>query len=334
MSGTSTGFALVPSITLDTRGLPEEDQFEAWAAHTSNSRLQPLHDGGFMAHCVLWDLGSIQISWSRLDPFLSDRDKEKRDAVGTNYIQLILLLQGSMTFQSDEADELCEAGDVAVRDYAQSSLVKVLTPIECIVAYCARDFLERSMGASNYQGKLPGNPETEMLVSALRNVTDQLARVPARSAGRYAESLRALMSAALERASGRVSAEDVDRLSRAKRLIAMQPNGSLSTDQLCREMGVSRSVLYRLFEREGGVAAWDRRRRLLLFYRALIDPAEHQSTADLAVRHGFNDRSALHKIFKTAFGLSPSALRERREMGSVRPEDPADQARRMLGQLD
>lgn len=85
----------------------------------------------------------------------------------------------------------------------------------------------------------------------------------------------------------------------------------LSPDRICKDIGISRSSLYRLFEQDGGVANYIRKRRLRAIHRALVSP-EHAPyrIGDLAYRYGFQSNTQLSRAFKQEFGHAPSETRE------------------------
>ncbi len=85
----------------------------------------------------------------------------------------------------------------------------------------------------------------------------------------------------------------------------------LSPDRICKDIGISRSSLYRLFEQDGGVANYIRKRRLLAIHRALMSPENpHHRIGDLAYRFGFNSNTQLSRAFKLEFGHAPTETRE------------------------
>ena len=84
---------------------------------------------------------------------------------------------------------------------------------------------------------------------------------------------------------------------------------SLSTASLCQRLGVSRSKLFRLFKDDGGVQRYIRHRRLERVRMALTEPLRREAIGELAYRFGFSDSSHLTRLFKAAYGQTPTAFR-------------------------
>lgn len=98
---------------------------------------------------------------------------------------------------------------------------------------------------------------------------------------------------------------------RARRLIrARLADEALSPELICRELGVSRSRLYRLFEPLGGISSYIRRQRLLQARDALADPQETRPIMVIAEQWGFADPSVFSRSFRQEFGVSPRSVRE------------------------
>lgn len=92
----------------------------------------------------------------------------------------------------------------------------------------------------------------------------------------------------------------------------------LSPGVLAKELGVSRSQLYRAFEKFGGVRQYLLRRRLRRCLFALCDPANAvRRIADLAYDHGFADEAHFSRLFRQAFGLSPRATKAALQRGEL-----------------
>ncbi len=83
----------------------------------------------------------------------------------------------------------------------------------------------------------------------------------------------------------------------------------LSAATVARRIGVSRSVLYRLFEPAGGVTRFVQQRRVAQLRRSLSRPDEHRTVDELATASGFTSPSHAGRLFRDAFGVPPGEYR-------------------------
>ena len=100
---------------------------------------------------------------------------------------------------------------------------------------------------------------------------------------------------------------------------------SLEANMLCREVGMSRSQLYRLLEGEGGVSRYIQRQRLLASYAVLSDPSNSRRITVIAETLCFADASSFSRAFRQEFGSSPTDVRAAALAGS--PLQAAPKAR-------
>lgn len=96
----------IPTVKIDTTLLPVADQFAAWAQHSGNTRLVPVHPGAFLARGTFWNLGPVYVTEVHLDPFISDRDQHLVNAAATDYVQLVALFQGTVRLETSGSDVL------------------------------------------------------------------------------------------------------------------------------------------------------------------------------------------------------------------------------------
>ncbi|MDM9625593.1 helix-turn-helix domain-containing protein [Rhizobium sp. S152] len=100
-------------------------------------------------------------------------------------------------------------------------------------------------------------------------------------------------------------------MARAKRIISAQlADRDLSPEKLCRDLNVSRSRLYRIFEPCGGIFNFIRRQRLLRTRDILADNRERRSISLIAEEWGFMDPSTYSRTFRREFGVTPKEARE------------------------
>jgi len=86
-------------------------------------------------------------------------------------------------------------------------------------------------------------------------------------------------------------------------------SANLTIARLCRELGLSRTSLHRLFDDDGGVQAYIRNRRLEAVHHALTQGDSDEPLHLLADRYGFSDAAHLSRSFRARFGVAPSTYR-------------------------
>lgn len=308
----------IPRVIIDTTVIPEAEQFAYWAVHIRCSRLSQPTPGPFYSRGDMWNLGVLQMISMEVDPFVAIRDLEFVNAADADYIQCVHLLDGTMKFEDAANHAVLSAPACFVRDARQTSVITA-TRVRVLMLYFSRGFLEERAGPIDFQGPLADVPELALLRDMASDMIRFFPQVTEDSAALYAAILRDLTAAALLAAGATSKSTLSPLLAAAKEYVATQPPGTLSVAGITAALGVSRSVVYRLFEREGGLLAYDRMRRLRALHRAMCNPLNKCTIAELADRYGFRDQASLHRSFRKAFGYAPSELRRRRVADVVPP---------------
>lgn len=118
-------------------------------------------------------------------------------------------------------------------------------------------------------------------------------------------------------------------MARANKLIAAQlADRDLSPERLCRDLDVSRSRLYRIFEPNGGISNHIRRQRLLRTRDILADDMDRRSISAIAEEWGFTDASTYSRTFRREFGMTPKEAREAGWLGIKHPRIPSGDMQR------
>lgn len=125
---------------------------------------------------------------------------------------------------------------------------------------------------------------------------------------------------------------------RASRIIERKLHDpDLTPQKLCRDLGVARSRLYRVFEPVGGIANFVRRKRLLKTCDVLADSSDGRSISTIAQDWGFMDPSVYSRMFRKEFGLTPKEARAQGWRGHppmpVQQSGPPDGAANVLSTL-
>lgn len=98
---------------------------------------------------------------------------------------------------------------------------------------------------------------------------------------------------------------------------------SLDVALIGHKFGMSRSSVYRLFESEGGLANYIRRRRLMQAFSLLVLPPtqRHLRILDVAVECGFSSDMVFTRAFRKMFSLTPSMVRSMSELQAPELDD-------------
>jgi AraC-like DNA-binding protein len=145
---------------------------------------------------------------------------------------------------------------------------------------------------------------------------------------RLTGAVRAMVAACLVPSADRLSEAGgqigLSRMEMVRRTVSQHLRSPvLGAEVLCSELSMSRSHLYRLLEKEGGVIRYIRRRRLAEAYVALSDLSAAKSVAAIARELCFDDASAFSRALRREFGMSPSDARTAFHAGltPIRPKD-------------
>ena len=152
-----------------------------------------------------------------------------------------------------------------------------------------------------------------------RDLLQSLARTGATTGDRTeataTATLGALLGTTLGVSAGNVSGMPLfDAAKRSQMPGSIEANLArldLTAELIALRTGVSRSVLYCMFEPLGGVATRVRHRRLHPMRRALSRGDDVRSIREVAWTTGFTSASHANRSFREAFGMTPGEFRQR-----------------------
>lgn len=305
------------SIEMDTAAAPPAEQFElfrSWYAGLAEVKPAQLAPRSFLARQRAWSFGrstliylstpEVSFAWQNLRrptidswclhltlPRTQHRSGSRIDALSLHS------LADPFAGRSETSDHLAlfvprnlqtiQSSRIVLRDQAKRFLMEYLT------------LLFRSLpGLRSTDVAHIGEASTSLLAACLAPTRDHAA-----------EAQRPIEAAIMSRAC-RIIREHL-------------ANPALTPSLICREIGVSRSRLYRIFEPIGGVSTHIRRERLRKTRDALENSSDRRPISIIAEQWGFWDASAYSRMFKKEFGVSPSEARAGglRGVVSARPTD-------------
>lgn len=301
--------AIIPMHELDIGDLAPGDRFAAFAQLVKNSTLTRRAGGPFHVHARFWHLGAILISEHRFDAVAFNRTLADASAHGSDHYSITMLIDGECTFHCGNESRTLSPGHVSFSDFTMPERIET-TAQHSITIQIARPVLDRAVPPIAARGPLPASPELRMLFSFCRTLVDLLPGMKTSNALRMAGIVTDLLAAALVD----LPTNDEDAVGNRVRdrvivYIAAQVPGSVTVAALCDKLHLTRSSLFRAFKRDGGILAYDRRRRLHALHQSLTDPKERRSVAELGFINGFRDKAHLSRLFRATFGYSASELR-------------------------
>jgi len=303
----------IPVLHFDAGAIPDGGGFEAWSSAVVTHRITRLGsaDRPFKAVVDAWTLGDLVLTHSRLDPTRQQRTRDMAREDGCDWIQLIFVRSGVVTFQLDgEPDDLCvRAGELVMFDTLRA-IVGETTELDCITCTVARRvFASVGFDPFSHHGVVVDGPWGRLVVDYLLSLLETLPQMRMGDARGLAEALVSLLVAALRGRApnrGRTIARSATPLrQRVEAFVERNLHSDALTPQtLASELATSEATLYRAFADVGGVSAYIRRRRLEVTH-ARLNSGERQAIGELARQCGFKSAAHFSRAFRSQFGFSP-----------------------------
>lgn len=337
-SGLDTPGPAPGGIAVPFGAVTNERGFEMWA-----EMLAPIFDveaprdvvSDFAFGIESWTLGSAVIGRCQAPAHAFDRSRQTIARSGIDHVMIQFHSDGGLVGDFEGRSVHGSPGDICVFDLARPA--RTVSPdFRNTTLVVPRSMLEPLV--ADYDGLhglvLPAeNPRIRLLRRHIEELTDQIAGLGAEDLLALVEPTVHLAAACLgTSADGRmITAPAVDRakLAAVRSFIERHlADPALDAEMICRQMGLSRSVLYRLFEPLGSVAAHIRQRRLNQCLRELVSPRHRaRRISEIAFGWGFTNEASFSRAFRQAFDVSPSDARlagELRLRRRLRDDGPAD----------
>jgi len=308
----------IPSFEFSTRDLLPSQQFVAW--HDSFAPMLELTEPdaaaeGFAGKQTVWDLGNLLLARIKTDAvnFASLAGHTRRDPL--DHWTLTLVLRGQMITRTPAETFDAHAGLIQVHPLSQS-FEGHASNSELLMLVVPCDFgpeVERVLGAAEFSPLAGGMGR--LFSDYLADVAKRLWTLEAQDLPSLVAAIRAMIVAcaapSADHIDGALEPIATTLFARARRLIQSKLfDATFDAEALRRELGVSRTRLYRLFEPYGGVVHYIQHRRLIDAHLALADPSDQRLIVEIAEQRGFSDGTEFSRAFKREFGYSPSDARK------------------------
>jgi AraC-like DNA-binding protein len=313
----------VTPATFATKNLRPQDQLQAWQEWFAPVfDISPMEQAGdrFSAKNIVWRLGDISISRVLAPSVHVKRAKANLAKAPIDHWVFTYCKQGMTKVQTPKG-EFDAAGGVPFLWSFGEQFESKRTRVDRTQILVSREaFRELAPLLDAARGAALEKPWGGLLGDYILAVERWLPFMKESDAPRLTAAVRNMVAACiLPSAEHRIVArEEIDcgLSERVRRVIQAQlQSPQLQPAAVCRMLGISRSQLYRLFERTGGVARYIQCQRLLRIGALLSDPANQRPIAAIAAGFCFEDASSFSRAFRQEFGCSPSDVRSAAKVG-------------------
>ena len=324
------GSNLLEPLIFTTEYYEPSQQFAAWQQH-----MQPLLDirlpdgvrpsDGFIASQTVWNLGGMLLVQQTAPAFSYERPKEKVRFSPIDHWQIGFLRSGHSWTGVDGRVAESEPGMIDVRSFGYpfrgraiaSESVSLIIPVDQFAGRGGMPESSNNVTLGGYRAKL--------LIDFVSSLEHGLNRVTNEDLPSLRDSLRQIIFDTIAPLVNKIDvSEQISQLglmTKARRFIQKNlMSRDLTPEALSRELAISRTHLYQLFEGSGGVLNYIRQRRLFAAHAMLADASENRKVADVALALGFDSAANFTRAFTQQFGYSPSSVRK----ASSRTEAVAD----------
>lgn len=319
----------IPYFEFSTAPLASENQFRAWQdAHSSvldmsvddpNAPFDAAHKTWFLEGMAFQTLGSDPVQFASLG------NRPNRNAL--DHWAIAVIVRGELQSQTSRR-QVRSSGNTPLVFSLAEMFTGTFSGGKVHVLYVARDTCrEAAHIVDSACMSLLASGIGSLFADYMLSLESQLGRMRLNELPELRSATQRLLLAAIAPTLDRV--EEIGPfinhalLERAKRCIHKHlQDPRLDVPFLLKELGVSRSRLYRLFEPLEGISHYIQRRRLLAARSILADPDSTERIFEVAERFCFNDGAEFSRAFRREFGCSPSEARHAGEFASVtrRPE--------------
>ncbi len=315
---------------------PADEAFALYATLYSRGSDVSRGEGPFFAQVRAWRLDKILLFERRLSGVVHAR-RERIAGDGFDHFVLTHVVEGEVRLDAPGPPRTLGPGEGVLLDTRRPMRTDHHDAV-ILTASIARDVIEAALGpAGRLHGQILTPPDNLVLadfLSSLARRGDGLAPTALPALGRAFIDILSSVGGDAARTGREDQRRDLARRESVRRFVLPRlADKTLSVEAISAGAGISRSSLYRLFDKQGGVARFIQLIRLDAL-RAVLDAQGHAAPGEdeLAERLGFGGVAQMERLFAEVYGAGLQAYRE--AVGDKPRNDPDLAKRRWEGWLN
>lgn len=320
-------------IHFSTHEVNKPHQLEAWRAWYDGSFGVTSRDAGssgFAAESEIWRLNGVALVRVSAPPLRATRTRSMIRKDPTDHWVITIGRQATTGLVLQD-DEISVPAGVPFVLFMGASFTSERDQDSRLQLNIARDkFSGIASTIDSVVGRTLNTPAGIMLAEYIQLLERQLPSLTDDDVQNLPQAIATMVAACIAPSADRISLARMQVAAtlkdKARRIILKSLSlQQFGPDKLCRELGMSRSSVYRLFKAEGGLARYIHRLRLSESLAQLSDPSNRRPIIEIASELGMVDPSSFSRAFRREFGVCPSDAREAAQAGLAPTVAPTDQ---------
>ncbi|MGB3331050.1 MAG: helix-turn-helix domain-containing protein [Thermomicrobiales bacterium] len=305
-----------PLYTFDSSDWATPEAYERWqdmigVTHEVETATPDLST--FRARSAHWQFPDFMYGWASFSPMNTRRADQhiRRDHI--DHYWLFAQGPGSGISQTEAFTGRTVFGDLQFLDHAQPDF-GISSHGVGVTVFIPRDVLDQALpGVADLHGTFLTDERAKHLCSLLVNLPAFLPELPDEAVPGLVNAIVASIVDSL--ASRMAFPTPSERRMRPLREAIEHhirnhlDDPDLSIATLCATFDVSRATLYRLFDRDEGIARYIRRERLIAIHQRLRAGTDERPLAEIAAAFGFDHDATFRMHFQQEFGYLPRDAR-------------------------
>jgi AraC-like DNA-binding protein len=319
------------AVLCDTSTVPVGDRAELWVT-TASELFVPLectpHDRAtFNGRLRAGTVGPLALCGLEVTPHTIRRTPRLAASTGGDHYKLSLMLGGEALVVQDRREAVLRPGDFAIYDCSRPYTLVGGDPFRMLVCMLPRDVigLPAERMARITATRIAGRDGLGWAVAPfLKRLADLAVREEV--GGDHHRIVESVVDLVESLCAGLIDDAVVPSASRAELMLRIRAyieahlgEPDLSPTDIAAVHFVSKRYLHKLFEAEGvSVSRWIRQRRLERCRHDLADPDRRDHTVtSIGVRWGLVDSAHFSRLFREAYGCTPTEYRRGHVPGRV-----------------